>query len=271
MTSRTPGHGRLAAALLGAAFASLPLGASMSGQAAAQPSGEAGADAAQAERSRLLADQVRPRAAIPFDPSLFDKYVGYYRLDAGPASIFTITRSGEHFLTRLSGQVNVEIYPESGTKFFAKVVAAQISFETDPQGKVTGLVLHQGGFEQHATRIDEAQAKAVEAALEARIKANTPSPGTEAALRKDIESLEKGAPDYDDMSPDLASLARQQWPTVEQLVAQWGALQSIRFKAVSPQGLDIYDVTFEHRLVEANVAPLTPNGKIAGLSLRPLP
>jgi hypothetical protein len=38
----------------------------------------------------------------------------------------------------------VEFYPESETKFFATIVASQISFVTDAQGQVTGLVFHQG-------------------------------------------------------------------------------------------------------------------------------
>jgi hypothetical protein len=50
------------------------------------------------------------------------------------------------FLSRLSGQQNVELYPESSDKFFATVVAAQLSFVTDAQGRATELVLHPGGI-----------------------------------------------------------------------------------------------------------------------------
>jgi serine-type D-Ala-D-Ala carboxypeptidase/endopeptidase len=39
----------------------------------------------------------------------------------------------------------VQIYPESELEFFYRVVDAQITFETDGSGGVTGLVLHQGG------------------------------------------------------------------------------------------------------------------------------
>ena len=38
-----------------------------------------------------------------------------------------------------------ELFGESPTNYFLKVVDAQITFETDAQGKATGLVLHQNG------------------------------------------------------------------------------------------------------------------------------
>jgi hypothetical protein len=44
------------------------------------------------------------------------------------------------------------LFPESETKFFLKVVDAQVSFVKDDQGAVTHLILHQGG-EQKAKKI----------------------------------------------------------------------------------------------------------------------
>ena len=134
------------------------------------------------ETAQRLAEQQRPRAVVPLDPKAFDQYVGYYQMES--SLVFTITRDGDHFFSRLSGQQNVEIYPESGSKFFATVVAAQLSFVTDAQGRATELVLHQAGLERHAKRIDEADAKNLEAALAARIANKTPSPGTEESLRR---------------------------------------------------------------------------------------
>jgi hypothetical protein len=63
------------------------------------------------EIAQWLAEQQRPRTVVPFDPTGFDRYVGYYQLEAG--LVFTITRDGDHFLSRLSGQQNVELYPEA--------------------------------------------------------------------------------------------------------------------------------------------------------------
>jgi hypothetical protein len=100
-------------------------------------------------------EQALPRTPVAFEPAHFDKYVGYYQL--GPATIFTVSRDGGHYFARLTGQVNVEFFPESETKFFATIVPVQISFDTDAQGRVTGLVLHQNGLEQPALRVSESE------------------------------------------------------------------------------------------------------------------
>jgi hypothetical protein len=215
------------------------------------------------------AEQAIPRKVVPFDSKHFDKYVGYYQL--GPSAIFTITRDGEHFLSRLTGQIDVEIFPESETKFFATVVPAQISFTSDGRGKVTELVLHQNGFEQHAPRIDESVAKDIEAVLAQRIKNNTPSPGTEAALRHQIEGEINNRPDYDSLMPSLADATREQWQVIQQLISSLGSLKSVTFKMVSPVGADVYEVTFERGQTQWQISPLTPDGKIQGLFWRRIP
>jgi Tol biopolymer transport system component len=124
-------------------------------QASAQPTAD--------EVAQKRAEQALPRVAVAFDPPLFDKYVGFYQL--GATAVFTISRDGEHFLVRMTGQPEGEIFPESASKFFSKVLPAQISFKSDANGRVTGLVLHQGGREAAAPRIDEGLAKSIEASL----------------------------------------------------------------------------------------------------------
>jgi hypothetical protein len=52
-----------------------------------------------------------------------------------------------------TGQPKLEIFPESDRDYFLKGVDAQITFETDSQGRATGLVLHQNGMNQTAKRI----------------------------------------------------------------------------------------------------------------------
>ena len=55
-------------------------------------------------------------------------------------------------MAQLTGQSFFEIFPESDTEFFYKVVNAQLSFETNADGRVTTLILHQNGIDQRATR-----------------------------------------------------------------------------------------------------------------------
>jgi hypothetical protein len=206
---------------------------------------------------------------VPFNPSHFDKYSGYYRL--GPTIIVTVFHDGDHFFSRLTGQINVEFFPESETKFFATIVHAQISFNTDGQDQVTELVLHQNGAEQVAERVDEATAKNIETSLAQRIKNNTPSPGTEAALRHQIDSMIKGQRDYSVLRPALASAVKEMEPNILAAVSSMGPLKSIKFRAVTPGGLDTYDVAFERGSSEWFITPLTPEGKITGMFWRRVP
>jgi hypothetical protein len=128
-------------------------------------------------------EQGQPRTAVAFDPEQFDKFVGFYQLQ--PDMFFTVTRKEEHFFARLTGQEDVEEFPESPNKFFAKVVHAQISFITGPKGNVTELVLHQNGREQHAPRVDETVVKTFEAATQKHIAEGKPDPEREALARRD--------------------------------------------------------------------------------------
>jgi hypothetical protein len=219
--------------------------------------------------AELSSEQAAPRKPVAFNPADFDKFVGSYQL--GPTAIMAVSRDGSHYLTQLTGQVKVEIFPESRTKFFASVVHAQISFDTDAAGRVTRLVLHQNGVEQPAPRITAEAARLMEDSMTARIKANKPSPGTEAALRHQIESIQKGAQDYSVMMPPLASAARAQWSGTQQAIASMGAYKSITFKKVAPGGSDIYIVSFERGDLEWRIAPLTSDGKIAGMFFRMMP
>lgn len=219
-------------------------------------------DAAANRMAELRAEQAVPRTAVPFAPKNFDKFVGAYQLR--PNAIFWITRDGSHYFSRLTGQVAVEDFPESQTKFFSNEVRDQISFDQDASGQVTGLVLHQNGMELPAPRITVEAGKAVEDALTARIRANQPSPGTEESLRRYIDSLEKGEPNYQEMTPALAVIVHAQLPTILSEIARFGALESITFKSVNVVGMDVYDVEFEHAKVTWTNAPLTADGKVYG-------
>jgi hypothetical protein len=119
-------------------------------------------DAAAAKRAAELfdervADQAKPRTAIDVDPSLFDRYVGYYELD--PRSIITITREGDKLFAQLTGGLKRRLLAASEREFFYKFVAGQFTFIADGEGRATALVLHQNGREFPSLRVDEARAR----------------------------------------------------------------------------------------------------------------
>jgi CubicO group peptidase (beta-lactamase class C family) len=83
------------------------------------------------------------RQEISLDPAIYDQYVGEYEL--APNFLVLITKEGDKLMGQATGQPKVELFPESETKFFLKVVDAQVEFVKDAEGKVTGLILFQGG------------------------------------------------------------------------------------------------------------------------------
>jgi hypothetical protein len=202
---------------------------------------------------------------ISLDNKIFDNYVGSYQLF--PNAIMTISRDGDRFFEQLTGQQKLQIFPEGERKFFLKVVDAQITFDTDAQGKATQLTLHQNGRDMPAKHLDEAQAAALVAAVAKRFKDQKPAPGSEDALRRDIEELRAGQPKYELLSPNLADVTRRQLPQLKSTINELGAVESVTFKSVAEGGADIYEVKFEHGSTEWRIT-LEPDGKIVGVGFR---
>ena len=90
---------------------------------------------------------------ITVEPKVVARYVGTYELAAGTNMLITL--EGGQLSEKLGEQQTFPIFPESETKFFPKVVDAEIEFEKDSSGKVTDLVLHQGGRDQKAARTSD--------------------------------------------------------------------------------------------------------------------
>lgn len=73
----------------------------------------------------------------------FDQYAGEYEL--APGFIIKIWREDKSFKAQATGQPAFEIFAESETKFFLKVVDAQVEFNKDDSGKVISMTLFQNG------------------------------------------------------------------------------------------------------------------------------
>jgi CubicO group peptidase (beta-lactamase class C family) len=92
------------------------------------------------------------------DPKLYDAYAGRYRI--GPETYLTVSREGDHLMVEPTGQPKLAVLPESETDFFLLLVNAKFRFVKDNQGKVTHVVLRQGGREVKAMRVDTGDGKA---------------------------------------------------------------------------------------------------------------
>jgi hypothetical protein len=86
---------------------------------------------------------VLPAAAL-------QRFVGEYPL--APDFVLAVWRDGDHLFAHAPGQPVVELFPDSPTTFFAPVAGAQIEFQTDTSGEVTGLALLQYGRRVSATK-----------------------------------------------------------------------------------------------------------------------
>jgi D-alanyl-D-alanine-carboxypeptidase/D-alanyl-D-alanine-endopeptidase len=86
-----------------------------------------------------------PRNEIQVDAAVLERYVGEYELT--PAFKIAVTREGVRLFVQATGQPRFEIFAQSESEFFLKVVDAQIAFLKD------GLVLHQGGMDQKAKKV----------------------------------------------------------------------------------------------------------------------
>jgi hypothetical protein len=84
------------------------------------------------------------------------------------------------------------------------------AFVADGTMTAESLVLHQNRRDLPMKRIDAMQAKRIEDLVAAKLKSQSPSPGTEPALHRLIEGLRAGKPNYEEMTPELAEAIAQQ-------------------------------------------------------------
>lgn len=92
------------------------------------------------------------RKEVTLAPQVLSQYVGTYEFPQMGRKMW-IRLEGDRLSTQLSGQSRVPIFAESESKFFLKVVDAQIEFGKDKKGAY--LLLHQGGRDQKAYRTSE--------------------------------------------------------------------------------------------------------------------
>lgn len=92
------------------------------------------------------------RIGIDVPTHVLNRYAGRYEL--APGLTFEVTVSADQLHVRLGDQPRFPVYAESDVKFFFKVVDAQITFVLNEEGRATRLVLHQGGRDQAAMRIE---------------------------------------------------------------------------------------------------------------------
>ena len=93
------------------------------------------------------AEPPKSNTGIQLDPKLLDNYTGRYQL---PDRILEITRDGGRLFVQFFGQQGMggpmfEMFAEREKNFFVKTTGSQFTFETDPAGRATGLIMYRVG------------------------------------------------------------------------------------------------------------------------------
>ena len=91
------------------------------------------------------------RTEIAVSPKILEQYVGSYQLL--PNVVFSILLENGKLFGQVADQQKVSLVAETETKFFSRDVAVTITFNSDAQGKVTGMTFFQGGANLAAPKI----------------------------------------------------------------------------------------------------------------------
>ena len=96
---------------------------------------------------------------------------------------------------------------------------------------------------------------------------NQPSPKTESILRKTIEDLQQGKPDFDMMEPGLQQVVKEQSRSTADIYRHLGAFKMLKYIGTR-DGADMYRGVYEHAAVTYTIR-LSDSGKINALLLQP--
>jgi bla regulator protein blaR1 len=113
------------------------------------------------------------------------------------------------------------------------------------------------------SRIDAGAAQALQASLDAKVHAQTPSQGSEATLRRLIAGINAGKPNLDEMNPQLAAAIGKDLPKLQVKLADLGPVESIQLLRATQAGMDVYKVEHDHGSSEWSIE-LSPAGTLVG-------
>ena len=174
---------------------------------------------------------------------VLDQYVGFYA--RGSHLVFALKRDGAQPVkdVPVPGFDPIRLVL-NGDGEFVGLGGSLHTFVRDEQGQVTGVIINYGLVSVPMQRIDASTAQSILASNEQRVRSQAAMPGSEVALRRLVDGLRSGKPNYGEMAPWFAKLVRE---TMEfsRVYQRRGAVQSIEFKRVDLFGSDVYEVRQE--------------------------
>jgi bla regulator protein blaR1 len=199
------------------------------------------------------------------EPAVLDRYVGYYLL-GGSHVVFIVTHDGGRLFLKIPLYDPGELVADSDGTFVA-TGQLPITFVQDAQGQTTGFLMHVGTkFTEPWVRIDATTAQTMLAELDAKYRNQTPTPGSEAALRRVLDGVLAGTPNYNEMTPQLAESVKHSITSNTDFkhYVGMGAVRSIQFRGVGRCRCDVYEVHQEAGTSTWSIS-MDANGLIEGV------
>jgi D-alanyl-D-alanine-carboxypeptidase/D-alanyl-D-alanine-endopeptidase len=91
------------------------------------------------------------RREVPVDPRVLASYAGRYMLT--PTFVLTVRADAGRLFVEATRQPEYEVFAESDTDFFYRIVDAQITFDRPDNGVTQTLTLHQNGRDRPGRRL----------------------------------------------------------------------------------------------------------------------
>ncbi len=117
------------------------------------------------------------------------------------------------------------------------------------------------------TRFHNVEASNLGAKLGRAARRSVPIANGEEMLRRYIEGVGKGQPDYEHMTSEVADITRQQLPFDQAILARLGALRAVSFRGVTALDSDIYIAQFANGSAEWRIG--VRNDTITKIALGP--
>ncbi|HEU4386286.1 MAG TPA: amidohydrolase family protein, partial [Blastocatellia bacterium] len=106
----------------------------------------------QVAATNVAAALAEEAQAVKVDPKTYDAYVGRYEIT--PTWRVFVARENDRLMCWSGRLPKFELYPESETRFSAKVIEARVTFVKDDSGKVDKVVVLFKGQQSTGKRMD---------------------------------------------------------------------------------------------------------------------
>jgi hypothetical protein len=192
--------------------------------------------------------------------------VGHYRFDSG--QIISLESFGDNVTAKSRGVPQNVLTPSPDGRFSYSSNPAYLTFGLDAKGTANALQYHFEDRVEMAKRIDDATFDADTNAWNVKIKDQTHSPECAAAVRRLIDDVRAGSPNYSLLSPALSRTIRSQLPVVQPRFAAAGLTKEVNFKSVDSSGNEIFEVILENSSVQTWRVLCLPNGYLVSAAFR---